>query len=88
MILQARDVEILKFIAKFGFVNSLQITNLFKLSKPRTSQLLMRLSKNDYLSKEQLLAKQPSIYTLKTKSADLLKVIKFDILPHLKEGDS
>jgi len=73
MILQDRDIEIFKFINKFAFVTSVHIKDMFELSQPRTSQILSRLVKFDYLVKEQVLAKQPSIYSLTKLSADLIQ---------------
>ena len=73
MILQTRDIEILKFIAKFGYVNSLHISNMFILSKPRTSQILQRLLKSEYIKKDNIFANEPNIFTLRTAGAELIK---------------
>jgi Mn-dependent DtxR family transcriptional regulator len=73
MILQDRDVEIFKFINKFAFVNTLQISKMFDLSKSRTSQILSRLEKHGYLNKEQVLAKEPVICSITKQSADLIE---------------
>lgn len=87
MIIQNRDIEILKFISKFGYVNSLHISKMFSLTQPRTSRVLSRLVKSEYLKKEQILAKQPSIYSLKEKGASVIsstrtKPIKLAPLTH------
>jgi hypothetical protein len=76
MILQTRDIEILKFIAKFGYVNSLHISNMFGLSKPRTSQILQRLLKVEYIKKENIFTNEPNIFTLLTEGAELIKAKK------------
>ena len=73
MILQTRDIEILKFIAKFGYVNSLHISNMFGLSKPRTSQILQRLLKVEYIKKDNIFTNEPNIFTLLTAGAELIK---------------
>lgn len=73
MILQDRDVEIFKFINKFAFVSTAHISNMFSMNKQRTSFVLIRLVKSEYLKKEQILAKQPSIYSLTKKGADLIQ---------------
>ncbi|KFJ44123.1 replication-relaxation family protein [Francisella philomiragia] len=76
MILQKRDIEILKFIAKFGYVNSEHLVKMFGLTNPRLTQIAKRLIENDYLTKERLLAKEPAIYHLKQKGAELVKTNK------------
>jgi len=77
MILQPRDLEILRFINKFGFVSTEHLKKMFKLENTnRIYYVLRRLEQADYLKKEQVLAKQPSIYTLRTKGADLINTNK------------
>jgi len=73
MILQTRDIEILKFIAKFGYVTSVHIQNFFELKQSRASQILSRLMKNDFLKKERILTDEPNIFTLRTAGAELIK---------------
>lgn len=87
MILQDRDLEILKFISKFGYVNHEHIKRMFSFSQPRGYQILARLVKHNYIKKEQILAKQPSIYSLKELGAGLIsstrtKPIKLATLTH------
>lgn len=72
MILQDRDLDILKFINKFGYVSLNHIRDRFKFSQPRVYQILARLFKNDFIDKKRLIAEQSSIYWLKTKGADLI----------------
>lgn len=74
MKLQDRDLEILKFINKFGYVSTDNIAKLFKLTKPRTSQILNRLIDNDYIKKQRMLVNKPAIYLLRSKATDLLGV--------------
>lgn len=76
MIIQTRDIDILKFINKFGYVNSVHIQKNFDLSQQRASQILIRFLKNNYLVKEQILAKEPTIYYLTSKGAELIKANK------------
>jgi DNA-binding MarR family transcriptional regulator len=73
MILQTRDIEILKFIDKFGYVTSVHIQNFFELKQSRASQILSRLIKNDFLKKERILTDEPNIFTLRTAGAELIK---------------
>jgi len=73
MILQTRDIEILKFIDKFGYVTSVHIQNFFELKQSRASQILSRLMKNDFLKKERILTDEPNIFTLRTAGAELIK---------------
>jgi DNA-binding PadR family transcriptional regulator len=73
MILQDRDLEILKFINKFGYVGLDHIRELYNFSQSRVYQILGRLIKNDYIDKKRVIADQASIYWLKTKGADLLE---------------
>jgi DNA-binding MarR family transcriptional regulator len=73
MILQTRDIEILRFIAKFGYVNSLHISKMFILSKPRTSQIVQRLIKSEYIKKDNIFTNEPNIFTLLTAGAKLIK---------------
>jgi hypothetical protein len=70
MILQARDLEIFKFIDKFAYVNSCNIQAMFCFTQPRSSQVLSRLVNAEYLKKEQVLANQSSIFSLTKKGAD------------------
>lgn len=88
MILQTRDLEILHFINKFGYVNSLHIQKMFGMTQPRTSQILSRLVKADYLKKEHILAKEPYIYLLRTKATELIKAnrVKKVSLQNLKHN--
>ena len=88
MILQTRDLEILHFINKFGYVNSLHIQKMFVMTQPRTSQILSRLVKADYLKKEHILAKEPYIYLLRTKATELIKAnrVKKVSLQNLKHN--
>jgi DNA-binding PadR family transcriptional regulator len=72
MILQDRDLEILKFINKFGYVGLDHIREFYNFSQSRVYQILGRLVKNDYIDKKRVIADQASIYWLKTKGADLL----------------
>ena len=73
MILQTRDIGILKFIDKFGYVTSVHIQNFFELKQSRASQILSRLMKNDFLKKERILTDEPNIFTLRTAGAELIK---------------
>ncbi len=73
MILQTRDIEILRFIAKFGYVNSLHISKMFILTKPRTSQIVQRLIKSEYIKKDNIFTNEPNIFTLLTAGAKLIK---------------
>lgn len=77
MILQNRDLEILRFIAKFGYVNNDHIAKLFGLTKPRLSQLLKRLIVADYIKGERILLREPTIYTLRNKATELIKCPRF-----------
>lgn len=73
MKLQDRDLDILKFINKFGYVSLNHIRDRFKFSQPRVYQILARLFKNDFIDKKRLIAEQSSIYWLKTRGADLIE---------------
>lgn len=88
MVLQERDLKILHFINKFGYVNSVHIQKMFEMTQPRTSQILSRLVKADYLKKEQILAKEPCIYLLRTKATELIKAnrVKKVSLQNLKHN--
>lgn len=77
MILQTRDIEILKFIDKFGYVSTEHISKFFNLTKPRTSQLLKRLVNADYIKGERILLKQPAVYILRNKAIELINATRF-----------
>jgi DNA-binding PadR family transcriptional regulator len=72
MVLQDRDLEILKFINKFGYVGLDHIREFYNFSQSRVYQILGRLVKNDYIDKKRVIADQASIYWLKTKGVNLL----------------
>jgi len=88
MILQPRDFEILRFIAKFGYVTSVHIQDFFVLKQPRASRLLNRLIKHEYIKKERILTDEPNIFTLRIAGAELIKAkkIKKITLQNLKHN--
>jgi len=73
MILQSRDLEILHFINKFGYVSTDHIANLFSMTKPRVSQILNRLRDDNYIKSERILVNKPAIHLLRTKGTELIK---------------
>lgn len=76
--LQKRDIEILRFINKFGYVNSDHIIKMFKFSnRQRASQILTRLMKDDLIAKHKVLANESNLYTLKCKAVNLINGTRF-----------
>lgn len=73
MILQNRDLEILHFINKFGYVSTDHIAKLFSMTKPRVSHILNRLKDDNYIKSERILVNKPAIHLLRTKGTELIK---------------
>lgn len=73
MILQIRDLELLQFINKFGYVSTDHIAKLFSMTKPRVSHIINRLRDANYIKSERILINKPAIHLLRTKGAELIK---------------
>ena len=72
MVLTERDVEILKLIGVFGFMQINHIENYFNLKRPRSYQVVKRLVDSKYIENKRILHGQEGIYKLRKKGIELI----------------
>lgn len=77
----SRDIEILRWINRLGFLNIDQIATHFHISKPTAYARLRKLVKGQYLTHEYCLHSEPGVYRVTRLGADIAD----DPIPPLKE---
>lgn len=73
-VLTERDLQILRFIAKFGYCLERQIASLCDLSLVQTVRIINRLTESGYINKLKVLSSQGSYLLLTKESGKLLDV--------------
>ena len=65
-IMMERDLEILKFINKFGFCEMQHLDKYFQLKKPNNYQIMRRLKKAGWIQQQQVFSKKSAYWLNKS----------------------
>ena len=76
MALTERDVEMLKLIGVFGFMQISHIEKYFSLKRPRSYQVVKRLVDRKYIENKRILNCREGIYKLRKKGIELIGDVK------------
>ncbi|MFN7094562.1 MAG: hypothetical protein ACK4M7_04280 [Burkholderiales bacterium] len=73
-LLRHRDIQILQFVAKFGYCQVPQIASFCRLTEANTIRIIKRLEEANYLVKKKIIANEAMYVFLTKKSATLLAI--------------